>query len=189
MKFSNQFGFDQIAIGGFVNQIRNGIIYEPFDFYSDTMKIAGINAGTMNNYGVDLEMIKKYRVMTFRFQQSLLKGDERFRHGIPFYRAHFIGQAEYAFFDKNLHLNGYISVKYFGRHSGYSYQDSPMRYYYAPRSSKGGWLFNARVVATIGDLKLFYEAENIFRSRFTLLDGYDVTTQQWRFGLIWNLYN
>ncbi len=189
LKLKDHFSLNETVISGFYNCIDNAIVFNPLYFYTDTMRLYGINSERMSNYGVDLDITKKYYFLTFRLQQSVIKGDVKARHGIPWYRAHFIGQAERTFFNKNLHLNGYLSVKYFSRNTGYSFQDAPMRYYYAPRSSKGGWLFSARVVATIGDFKLFYEAENIFRARFTLLDGYDVTTQQWRFGLIWNLYN
>ncbi|HNO12440.1 MAG TPA: hypothetical protein PKI67_16020, partial [bacterium] len=108
----------------------------------------------------------------------------------PWYRASLTGYGEHMFFQNNMRMTGTLTMSYWNKPTGYSFQDAPMAYFVSPLSQRsGGFLFFARVSAYVGDLQIYYEAENIFRNRFELMDGYAVTPQQWRFGLVWNLYN
>ncbi len=190
LHMGEMFAFDRIAISGYANRLRNAVYHYPADFSnSDSIDLRTANHARAMTYGVELEFVKKIAMLEFTYRQMFSKGDDEVRNGVPAYRTYLSGYGEYYFLKKNLKLTGFLSAMYVGKHAGYSFQDAPQIYFVTPRYSGGGWILNTRISAYVGDLQIFYEAENFPRIRFTMLDGYDVTRQQVRVGLIWKLYN
>ncbi len=181
--------FDRTTLGGFVHRVMRPIVYTPSYFNTDSMTIHIENGEDVTIAGAELRLAKRVLVFDFSFRPAVFQAVQSVRRGIPAFRAMFTGYTEFWTIRKNMKLTGFLAVSYDGSHEGYTFQDAPQIYYATPRNARGGWLFKTRATAEIGDFQLVYEAENIFRSRFTLLDGYDVTRQQWRFGIIWKLYN
>jgi outer membrane cobalamin receptor len=189
MKLTHIFHIDQITVSAYGNRLRDAIYYYPIHFNTDSMKIKADNLSRAKTYGVEFEAVKKISVFQFTARQSLSKGNDEIRSGVPAYRTYLSGTSELFFFKRNLKLIGFLSAMYFHAHSGFTFQDAPQIYFVTPRRAGGGWILNARVSAIVGDLTIFYEVENFLRARFTILDGYDVTRQQYRFGLLWKLFN
>lgn len=183
------FTLDRVALDGYANRIRDGIYYNALHFNQDTMRVEAGNFKKGNTYGLDVEAIKKIGFIQFTARQSFFTGTEAIRSGLPPYRTYLSGYGEMAFINKNLIMTGLLNAMYFSSHAGFTFQDAPQVYFNTPRRARGGWIFNTRITARIGDLQIFYEAENFLRARFTLLDGYDVTPQQIRVGLIWKMFN
>jgi hypothetical protein len=182
-------GLDRMRLTGYAHRIRRPLIAYPVFFNTDSMHVLVDNGGDASLVGADLELSRRLGIVRFTTLQSVFTAPDRVRKAIPAYRAGLTAYAERSFLRKNLNLTGFLSVLYYGRHSGYTFDDAPQRYYTTPRNADGGWIFKTRITAIIGEFMFFYEAENIFRARFTQLDGYDVTRQQYRFGLAWKLYD
>ena len=180
---------DRITVSGYGNALRNAIYYYPVYFNTDSMEIKIRNLPRSKTYGVEFEVMKRIAMFEFTARQSLAKGDDEVRNGVPAYRTYLSGYGTFFFLKNNLKLTGFLSAMYVGKHAGYSFQDAPQIYFITPRYAQGGWILNTRISVNIGTLQIFYEAENFPRVRFTMLDGYDITRQQVRVGLIWKLYN
>jgi outer membrane cobalamin receptor len=181
---------DRIVVSGYSNRLENAVYYYPANFANaDSIDLKVTSRPRALTYGIEFEVMKKIAMFEFTFRQALSKGEDEVRNGIPAYRTYLSGYGEYYFLKKNLKLTGFLSAMYVGKHAGYSFQDAPQIYFLTPRYFGGGWILNTRISAYVGDLQIFYEAENFPRIRFTMLDGYDVTRQQVRVGLIWKLYN
>lgn len=189
LRLKELFYLDEITLSGYANRLRDAIYYYPVHFNTDSMKIKADNLAHAKTYGVDIEAVKRISIFQFTARQSLVKGNDEVRGGIPAYRTYLAGAGEIFFFNNNLKVTGFLSAMYFRSHSGFTFEDAPQIYFITPRRARGGWALNTRISANIGDLQIFYEAENFLRARFTLLDGYDITRQQYRFGIIWKLYN
>lgn len=187
--FKNVLYMDRIVVSGYGNDMRDAIHYYPVYFNTDSMEIKVRNLPRTKTYGVEFEFMKKIAMFEFTARQSLSKGDNEARNGIPAYRTYLNGYGTFFFLKNNLKLTGFLSAMYIGKHAGYSFQDAPQIYFTTPRNARGGWILNTRISVNIGTLQIFYEAENFPRVRFTMLDGYDITRQQVRVGLIWKLYN
>lgn len=187
--FKNIFSVDRIVISGYANRLKDAIYYYPVYFNTDSMEIKADNLPRAQTYGIEVEFIKKIAMLEFTARQSLSKGDDAVRNGVPAYRTYLSGYGTFFFLNNNLKLTGFLSAMYVGKHAGYSFQDAPQIYFTTPRYAGGGWILNTRISVHIGTLQIFYEAENFPLIRFTMLDGYDVTRQQVRVGLIWKLYN
>lgn len=188
--FDHFLGLDRVIFSGYANDLRDAVYYYPADFYnSDSIDLRVANLSRSKTYGVEFEVMKRIAMFEFTARQALSKGSDEIRNGVPAYRTYLSGYGEYFFLRKNLKLTGFLSAQYIGKHAGYTFQDAPQVYYITPRYSGGGWILNTRISAFVGSLQIYYEAENFPRIRFTMLDGYDVTRQQVRVGLIWKLYN
>ena len=188
--FDHSFFMDKIIFSAYANDLRDAIYYYPADFNnSDSIDLKVANLSRSKTYGVEFEVMKKIGMFEFTARQALSKGSDEIRSGVPAYRTYLSGYGEYFFLRKNLKLTGFLSAHYIGKHAGYTFQDAPQIYFITPRYSRGGWILNTRISVYIGSLQIYYEAENFPRIRFTMLDGYDVTRQQVRVGLIWKLYN
>ncbi|KAB2880100.1 TonB-dependent receptor plug domain-containing protein [bacterium] len=185
----NIFYFDRVVISGYGNNLRDALYYYPVNFNTDSMEIKVGNLSRSKTYGVEFEFMKKIAMFEFTARQSLSKGDDEVRQGVPAYRTYFSGYGTFLFLKNNLKLTGFLSAMYVGKHAGFSFHDAPQIYFITPRYARGGWILNTRISVNIGTLQIFYEAENFPRVRFTMLDGYDITRQQVRVGLIWKLYN
>lgn len=186
----NFFTLDRVTVNGYANRIRDGIYYTAVNFNDlDSMRVEAGNFKKGNTYGLDVEAVKQIGFIQLTARQSFFTGTEAIRSGLPPYRTYLSGLGSLAFINKNLIVTGLLNAMYFSSHAGYTFQDAPQVYFNTPRRARGGWIFNTRITATIGDLQIFYEAENFLRARFTLLDGYDVTPQQIRVGLIWKMFN
>ncbi len=171
-----RFSYKRFAGGKFLSQvIRDSVRYEALK--------------NMEVYSAEVAATKKWKWTEWTLRQTFMKGDASALQGIPYYRVYLTGYGELFFFEKNLKLAGDMTGAYYSRHSGWSYKDAPSFYYATPNHQKGGFLFSTRVSAYIGDIQIFYEAENILRAHFAKLDGYAVTPQQYRFGFVWNLFN
>lgn len=181
--------FDRVVVSGFAHRVKDPIMYSPVHFNTDSMTLVVRNEKDAAITGIELELTRKIHVFEFSVRPAYQHTRRTAQRAVPGIRAMFTGYTSFWTLKRNMRLSGFLAVAFHGSHSGWTFQDAPQIYYSTPRNAKGGWLFRTRVTAEIGDFQLFYEAENIFRSRFTLLDGYDVTRQQWRFGLIWKLYN
>ncbi len=182
-------GLDGVRWTAYAHRVQNPIVASSLYFNSDSIQVRVDNENDASLFGADLELARRLWIVRLTVLQSVFTAPDRVRKAIPAYRAGLTAYAERAFLRRNLNLTGFLSVQYYGRHSGYTFDDAPQRYYTTPRNAGGGWIFKTRVTAIVGEFMFFYEAENIFRARFTQLDGYDVTRQQYRFGLAWKLYD
>lgn len=174
----------------YTNFIKDGTYYTPVHVHTDTERVVPKTKSSGRTWGFDVEASHPFSFTTWTLRQSVSQGDQVFRNGTPWYRASLTGYGEKMVFQNNMRLTGTITASYWNKPTGYTFQDAPTMYFVPTTSNRsGGFLFFARVSAYVGDLQIFYEAENIFRNRFELMDGYAVTPQQWRFGLVWKLYN
>ncbi len=189
LQLRHAFWVDRALVAGYYNYFKYPVYMFPQYFAMDTVRLVRKSGKDAAVYGLTAEAVKQISIFSLAFRPSIARGPAVLRNGLPDFYARITGSAAYNFFNDNMKLYGHLAAMYFSSHPGYSFQDAPQMYYYAPRRSGGGWIFSARASAYIGDLQLFYEAENILRARFTLMDGYDITPQQWRFGVIWKLYN
>ena len=180
---------DRISVSLYENRWENGFFYEPIGFFTDSTSLQLRQKGRGTTHGMDVEMMHELWTIQWTLRQTFFTGDYELRSGLPPYRTWISGYSERVFFNKNLKVTGFLSASYLSHHDGFTFQDAPQAYYLAPRRARGGWILNTRISAHIGDFQLFYEAENFPRVRFTMLDGYDVTPQQVRVGLIWTLFN
>lgn len=178
-----------VSVSGYWHRVRNPIYYEPLFFYSDSTQLRLVNGRQAYVRGLDIEASCQTGFILWTGRQSIMQAPREVHGGVATFTTWLTGIGELKFLNDNLIMTGMLQARYISRHDGLTYQDLPPVYYVTPRRSDGGWIFNTRLTATIGTFHLFYEAENILRARFTLLDGYDVTPQQVRVGLIWKLYN
>ncbi len=176
-----------VRVSAYVHDVRNGLYAEPIDYFSDSTRIRLRNARRGRPMGGDVEIAVRSGEFLWTVRQSLMKAPSELHQGTPTYMTLITARGDHDFLQKHLRMTGILQARWISRHDGYTYQDLPTVYMVAPRRSGGGWILNTRVTATIASFQLFYEAENILRARFTMLDGYDVTPQQVRVGLIWSL--
>jgi outer membrane cobalamin receptor len=179
----------RFSISGYVHRIHDPIYYEPEFFYSDSTQLRLINGRRADVRGLDIEASYRTGFILWTGRQSIMQAPREAHSGVATFTTWLTGIGELKFLNDNLLMTGALQARSVSRHDGLTYQDLPPVYYVTPRRSDGGWIFNTRITATIGSFYIFYEAENILRARFTILDGYDVTPQQVRVGLIWKLYN
>jgi len=189
LQFLDLILLDQLNLSGYGHRIENTWFYDSEGFDTDSVHVKIMRLNSSHTKGLDIEGVKKISIMSFLVRQSFLSGNQSTHEGIPVYRTFLSTWGELLLVNNNLKLFGIVNAMHYGKHDGLSFKDSPQVYFNTPRQAGGGWILNTRVSVTIGDLQIFYEAENFTRSRFTLLDGYDITPQQRRVGIIWKLYN
>ncbi len=189
IEWNDVFAFNRISVSGYIHKMNHSLYYYPVNFDSDSTTVQLMNGGRDDVKGVDLEARYRTGFIVWSARQSIMQAPREVHAGVATFTTFLTGEGELRFLKDNLKLTGWLQARSVSRHGGLSYQDLPPIYFISPRRSSGGWMVNTRITATIGDFHIFYEAENILRARFTLLDGYDVTPQQVRVGLIWKLYN